>query len=154
MSTKPLDMEEASTMSERNLAPLASRNEFVLEVTNFSVDYGVGENMVRAVNDVTLSLSRSKVLGIAGESGSGKSTLVYAMTRLLRAPGVISGGDVMLNVTNESDENLEETLNLVTASEKELRKIRWSHVSIVLQSALSALDPVLRIRKEFDEVLN
>jgi len=153
MSTKPLDMEEASTMSERNLAPFASRNEFVLEVTNFSVDYGVGENMVRAVNDVTLSLSRSKVLGIAGESGSGKSTLVYAMTRLLRAPGVISGGDVVLNITSDNDEGRDASVNLVTASEKELRKIRWSHVSIVLQSALSALNPVLRIGREFDEVL-
>ncbi len=118
---------------------------------NFSVDYGVGDNMVRAVNDVSLSLGRSQVLGIAGESGSGKSTLVYGLTRLLRAPGIISGGDVLLHVT-ENDERTA-TLNLVTANEKELRKIRWSHVSIVLQSALSALNPVLRVGREFDEVL-
>jgi len=129
------------------------RSEFVLEVTNFSVDYGVGDNMVRAVNDVTLHLRRSKVLGIAGESGSGKSTLVYAMTRLLRAPGVISAGDVILNVTNPDNEKESTSVNLVTASEKELRKVRWSHVSIVLQSALSALNPVLRVGREFDEVL-
>jgi len=153
MSTKPLDMEETSNVIERNLAPLASRSEYVLEVNNFSVDYGVGENMVRAVDNVSLNLSRSKVLGIAGESGSGKSTLVYAMTRLLRAPGVISGGEVTLNITSDVDDHLDSSVNLVTASEKELRKIRWSHVSIVLQSALSALNPVLRIGHEFDEVL-
>jgi peptide/nickel transport system ATP-binding protein len=135
------------------LAPLSAHSEFVLEIKNFCVDYGVGDNMVRAVNDVSLNLRRSKVLGIAGESGSGKSTLVYAMTRLLRSPGIISGGEVILNVTNESDEKLEETVDLVTANEKKLRKIRWSHVSIVLQSALSALNPVLRVGKEFDEVL-
>jgi peptide/nickel transport system ATP-binding protein len=92
------------------------------------------------------------VLGIAGESGSGKSTLVYAMTRLLRAPGMISGGSVLLNSPAEGDDAVE-SLDLVTANEKELRKIRWSHVSIVLQSALSALDPVQRIGKEFHEVL-
>jgi len=153
MSTKPLDMEETSNVIERNLAPLASRSEYVLEVNNFSVDYGVGENMVRAVDNVSLNLSRSKVLGIAGESGSGKSTLVYAMTRLLRAPGVISGGEVTLNITSDVDDHLDSSVNLVTASEKELRKIRWSHISIVLQSALSALNPVLRIGHEFDEVL-
>ncbi|HVB52291.1 MAG TPA: ABC transporter ATP-binding protein [Acidimicrobiales bacterium] len=151
MSTDPLDVDDV--IVKPTLAPLGAHSEFVLEIRNFSVDYGVGDNMVRAVNDVSLNLRRSKVLGIAGESGSGKSTLVYAMTRLLRAPGVISGGDVILNITNESDENLEGTIDLVLASEKELRKIRWSHVSIVLQSALSALNPVLRIGKEFDEVL-
>jgi len=153
MSTKPLDMEETSNVIERNLAPLASHSEYVLEVNNFSVNYGVGENMVRAVDNVSLNLSRSKVLGIAGESGSGKSTLVYAMTRLLRAPGVISGGEVTLNITSDVDDHLDSSVNLVTASEKELRKIRWSHISIVLQSALSALNPVLRIGHEFDEVL-
>jgi peptide/nickel transport system ATP-binding protein len=127
-------------------------NEFVLEVKDFCVDYGVGASMVRAVNDVNLNLRRSSVLGVAGESGSGKSTLVYAMTRLLRAPGVISGGSATINIT--SDDGLDVTpVDLVRASEKELRKVRWSHVSIVLQSALSALNPVLRIGREFDEVL-
>jgi len=92
------------------------------------------------------------VLGVAGESGSGKSTLVYAMTRLLRAPGVISAGNVMLNVTDDHGNALA-PVDLVRANEKELRAVRWSHVSIVLQSALSALNPVLRIGKEFDEVL-
>jgi peptide/nickel transport system ATP-binding protein len=133
-------------------APLPARSDFVLDVSNFSVVYGTGENMVRAVNDVSFKLRRSAVLGVAGESGSGKSTLVYAMTRLLRAPGLISGGVVNLNTTRSGDAG-EETINLVTASAKELRKIRWSHVSIVLQSALSALDPVLRVGREFDEVL-
>ena len=125
--------------------------ESVLEINHFSVDYGAGENMVRAVSDVTLRLERSRVLGIAGESGSGKSTLVYAMTRLLRSPGLISGGEVILHVTDEG--GTVTPVNLVTATESELRRVRWSHVSIVLQSALSALNPVLRIGREFDEVL-
>jgi peptide/nickel transport system ATP-binding protein len=152
----PLKTQATAKVKEnpvRDLAPISARHEFVLEVNNFSVDYGVGENMVRAVNDVTLKLRRSQVLGIAGESGSGKSTLVYAMTRLLRAPGVISGGDVTLNITNESDVEEVTPINLVTANEKELREIRWSHVSIVLQSALNALNPVLRVGREFNEVL-
>jgi peptide/nickel transport system ATP-binding protein len=156
MIADPLKTQTAATVTEhplRHVAPVNARHEFVLEVNNFSVDYGVGEDMVRAVNDVTLKLRRSQVLGIAGESGSGKSTLVYAMTRLLRAPGVISGGDVTLNLTNEGEVDDVTSLNLVTASEKELRDIRWSHVSIVLQSALNALNPVLRVGREFNEVL-
>jgi peptide/nickel transport system ATP-binding protein len=155
MSVERLDTQtpnEAREISARAVASLPASREYVLEVSNFSVNYGTGEQMVRAVNDVSFSLRRSTVLGVAGESGSGKSTLVYAMTRLLRAPGIISGGVVNLNVTANSGSD-DEILNLVTASEKELRKIRWSHVSIVLQSALSALDPVRRVGREFDEVL-
>jgi len=113
---------------------------FVLEVKDLSVDYGWGETAVRAVNSVSLDVKRSQVLGIAGESGSGKSTLVYGLTRLLRAPGAIAGGDVKLNLGKDEQGN-EISVDLLKANEKELRKIRWSQVSIVLQSALSALKP-------------
>jgi peptide/nickel transport system ATP-binding protein len=154
MSIKRLDAAptKADTEAMDSASTSPTRSPFVLDVSNFCVDYGTGDQMVRAVNDVSLTLRRSTVLGVAGESGSGKSTLVYAMTRLLRAPGLISGGTVNLHTTSPGDDG-EKIVNLVMASEKELRKIRWSHVSIVLQSALSALDPVVRIAHEFDEVL-
>ncbi len=125
-------------------------SESVLRVENFSVDYGVGDRAVRAVHDVTFSLGRSEVLGIAGESGSGKSTLVYGLTRLLRSPGVIRSGSAVLSV---GDADQRRDIDLLAAGERELRALRWRHVSVVLQSALSALDPVRRIGKEFDEVL-
>ncbi len=145
---EPTEVVDVATSA---VATGVARHEPVLEIEGFSVDYGAGASMVRAVDEVTLRLDRSRVLGIAGESGSGKSTLVYAMTRLLRAPGLISGGRVLLHTTD--DDGVVTPVNLVEASESELRKVRWSHVSIVLQSALSALNPVLRIGREFDEVL-
>jgi peptide/nickel transport system ATP-binding protein len=154
MSIEPLD-EPATDVQRPSPAPGAQAvpaRDMVLDVQDFSVDYGTGAAMVRAVTNVSFSLRRSTVLGVAGESGSGKSTLVYGMTRLLREPGIISGGVVNLYVTSK-DKNSEEVLDLVMADEKQLRAIRWSHVSIVLQSALSALDPVRRVGKEFNEVL-
>jgi len=129
-------------------APMGER---ILDVRNFSVDYGWGKNAVRAVDDVDVHLDRSKVLGIAGESGSGKSTLVYAITRLLRAPGVIKGGEARFNLG--SDDDGEQVIDLVNASERELRGVRWSGISIVLQSALSALNPVVRVGSQFEDVL-
>ncbi len=125
--------------------------ERILDVRNFSVDYGWGEAAVRAVDHVDLHLERSKVLGIAGESGSGKSTLVYAITRLLRAPGVITGGEALFNAGNKDE--ADRVIDLVEASGRELRSIRWSDISIVLQSALSALNPVLRVGAQFELVL-
>ena len=67
----------------------------VLEIKNLNVGYGLGDQGVRAVRDVNLTLHRGEVLGLAGESGSGKSTLAYGMTRLLAPPGVITGGQVI-----------------------------------------------------------
>jgi len=125
--------------------------ERILDVRNFSVDYGWGKNAVRAVDDVDVHLDRSKVLGIAGESGSGKSTLVYAITRLLRAPGVIKGGEARFNLG--ADDEGEHVIDLVNASERELRNVRWSSISVVLQSALSALNPVVRVGSQFEQVL-
>ncbi len=121
----------------------------VLEVRDLSVAYGYGPDAARAVSEVTFSLGRSKVLGVAGESGSGKSTLVYGLTRLLRAPGVITGGDVLFHVPGENTH----TVDVLSAGEEEIQRLRWAHVSIVLQSALSALNPVRRIGREIDEVL-
>ncbi|HEY1825310.1 MAG TPA: ABC transporter ATP-binding protein [Acidimicrobiales bacterium] len=123
----------------------------ILDVKDFSVEYGWGEGAVRAVDHVDLHLERSKVLGIAGESGSGKSTLVYGFTRLLRAPGVITGGEAYFNLGDS--QGTEEVLDLIGANERELRQVRWSHISVVLQSALNALNPVVRVGSQFEQVL-
>ena len=73
--------------------PSAPLGETLLDIRGLSVDYGLGEEPVHAVDDVTLVIRRGEVVGLAGESGSGKSTLAYAVSRLLRDPGVIVAGD-------------------------------------------------------------
>ena len=119
----------------------------ILNVKDFSVAYGFGADATPAVADVSFSLGKSHVLGVAGESGSGKSTLVYGLIRLLRAPGVITSGDVTMTFDDG------ETFDFLAATEADLRRVRWSQVSVVMQSALNALNPLQRVGKEFDEVL-
>ena len=149
-ATSDVSVEMTPHTDQRTGGPAMGQR--ILDIRNFSVDYGWGENAVRAVNSVNLHLDRSKVLGIAGESGSGKSTLVYGFTRLLRAPGVISDGEALFNM-GPTDAGADNVIDLVKASEKELRSVRWSNISVVLQSALSALNPVLRVGKQFEQVL-
>ena len=123
----------------------------VLEVRNLCVDYGLGEKAVRAITDATITLHRGEVLGLAGESGSGKSTLAYALTRLLRAPGVITDGEVLFHA--HRTDGGEGPMDLLAASAAELRKIRWSQLAVVFQSAMHALNPVARVDAQLTDAL-
>src|SRR6266516_3474303 len=67
----------------------------LLEIKNLSVDYYAASGTVHALTEVSITLERGQILGLAGESGSGKSTLAYAITRLLHPPAVITSGEVL-----------------------------------------------------------
>jgi len=138
---------EVRTMDQSPPADRPGPGEPLLEVTGLCVDYGIGPDAVRAVSDADLVLHRGEVLGLAGESGSGKSTLAYAITRLLRAPGVITGGSARLHL----DQGRE--VDLLSADEAQLREVRWAQVAVVLQSAMHALNPVFTIGDQLGDVL-
>jgi len=128
----------------------------VLEIRGLCVDYGVGEDAVHAVVDASLTLRRGQVLGLAGESGSGKSTLAYAATRLLREPGVITGGEVLFHSRPNAQSGpnaVTGTADLLDLDEGELQRVRWSEISVVMQSALNALNPVASIGHQITDVL-
>ncbi|MCI1859186.1 MAG: ABC transporter ATP-binding protein [Sporolactobacillus sp.] len=110
----------------------------LLTVNHLNVAYGFQSNSFLAVKDVSFSLQANEFLGIVGESGCGKSTLGSAMMRLLRYPGHIVGGDISFSGKN-----------LGTLSEKEMRELRWKEFSIVMQSGMNALNPVLSIYEQF-----
>jgi peptide/nickel transport system ATP-binding protein len=124
----------------------------LIEVRGLHVDYGSGPGAVHAVIDADLTLHSGAVLGLAGESGSGKSTLAYAMTRLLRAPGIITGGEVILHNGGAHDSG-GRSLDLLAADESQLREVRWSRIAVVMQSAMHALNPVMTIGVQLTDVL-
>ena len=122
-------------------------DEVVLEIKNLDVDYELATVSLPAVRQVSFSLRRGKVLGIAGESGSGKSTLAYAVTRLLRSPGVITGGSIKYHPREG------EPVNVLSMTPQELRDFRWDELAIVFQSAMNALNPVLTIQTQILDVI-
>ena len=125
----------------------------VLEIHGLSVDYGYGDDAVHAVLGCDLVLRRGKVLGLAGESGSGKTTLSLAAIRLLRPPAVITAGQVLFHSKPISGDGPKGTIDLLAAGPQELREVRWSEIAVVLQSALNALNPVITIGAQFDDLL-
>ena len=114
----------------------------VLSVRELCVDYITSTGPVRAVDRVSFDVARGEVLGIAGESGSGKSTVAQAVLRILPPPAVIGGGQALL-----------EGQDLFRMSEAELRAVRWRRISMVFQSAMDALNPVLTIGAQLRDTL-
>lgn len=114
----------------------------LLDVQDLSVAYGDANTGVMAVKNVSFSLQSGEFLGVVGESGSGKSTLGYGITRLLRPPGQVVGGQVLYNGKD-----------ILTLPKRDLRRLRWADLSIVMQSGMNALNPVLTIRKQFEDTI-
>jgi peptide/nickel transport system ATP-binding protein len=121
----------------------------LLEIRGLSVEYGTGPDVVRAVDRVDLDIRRGSALGLAGESGSGKSTLAHAVTRLLRPPAAVTGGQVRY-LPRDGTSGPVDVLALDRAA---LREFRWEEVAIVFQSAMNALNPVIDIRAQLVDTL-
>jgi peptide/nickel transport system ATP-binding protein len=123
-------------------------SDAVLDISGLSVVYRTPTGDVRAVANVNLSLERGEVVGLAGESGSGKSTLAYGATRLLRPPALITEGSVVYNGRRGQG-----AADILTMDGGELHDIRWHDIAIVFQSAMNALNPVLRVRDQLTDVI-
>jgi peptide/nickel transport system ATP-binding protein len=117
----------------------------VLSVEDFSVDYLV-EPVIHAVRNVSFTLRRGEVLGLAGESGCGKSTLAYGIVRLLKPPAVITSGRAVFHSREGGDIDW----NLLDAGE--LRATRWDKISMVFQGAMNSLNPVISIRDQLEDI--
>src|SRR5713226_8906449 len=130
---------------KRAVRPSDYAAEPVLEIRGLSVDYGYGDDAVHAVVDCNLTLRRGRVLGLAGESGSGKTTLALAAIRLLRAPALITAGQVLFHSKPVSGDGPVGTVDMLSATDEQLRAVRWSEIAVVLQSSLNALNPVITI---------
>jgi peptide/nickel transport system ATP-binding protein len=116
--------------------------EPLLEVEDLSVSYLTDSADIRAVDKVNLSVHAGEFLGIVGESGCGKSTLLFAIAQLLSPPAEITSGRVVFRGQD-----------LVQLSDSELRHVRWRDYSVVMQSAMNALNPMKSIGAQFKDTM-
>ena len=121
---------------------IATATRPLLQVKSLCVDYLTDHGPVRAVDHVSLEVARGEFLGIVGESGCGKSTLLFAIARLLSAPAEISSGEVWFDGRD-----------MVSMDEDELRHLRWSGYSVVMQSAMNALNPVMTVAEQLSDAI-
>src|SRR5207237_711287 len=114
----------------------------LLELRQLAVEYGTGAKRVRAADGVDLMIHEGETVGLAGESGCGKTPVAKAVLQLLRPPARIVGGSILYQGEN-----------LVGKKAEELRRFRWRNVSMVFQSAMNALNPVMRVGDQFVDAM-
>ena len=120
-----------------NGADAESPSSRLLEVRNLSVAYATNSGPVVAVDDVNLDLAAGEFLAVVGESGCGKSTLIFAISSLLSPPAGVTSGTVSFRGRE-----------MARMSDKQLRHIRWRDFSVVMQSAMNALNPVMTVGQQ------
>jgi len=114
----------------------------VLRVRDLRVRYYTPRGTVRAVEEVSFSLRQGEKLGLVGESGSGKSTIALALMRLIRQPGRIESGQILLGESN-----------LLALSDEQMRLTRFARISLVPQGAMNSLNPVMRIKHQLGDTI-
>jgi len=114
----------------------------LLDIQDLRVHYLTRRGVVRAVDGVSISLGRGEVLGLVGESGCGKSTLGLSVLRLVPPPGAIVGGSILFD-----------GVDLTRLSDEEMRRIRGKRISMIFQDPMTSLNPVMRIKDHFVEMI-
>jgi peptide/nickel transport system ATP-binding protein len=121
----------------------------LLSIQDLTVTYGRGSSARTALHGVSLEVGRGERVAIVGESGSGKSTTAHAVLRLLPAAADLTGGTVRLSGAADGSGDLD----LVTATDRQVRSVRGVRIGFVPQDPTVSLDPVTRIGTQVAEVL-
>ncbi len=114
----------------------------VLQVNNLQVSYYTDAGRARALDGVSLTLNAGEKLGLVGESGSGKSTMALAMMRMIKPPGRIEGGQVIVD-----------GINLMKLSDQKMLRARLSKIAYIPQGAMNSLNPVTRIGNQMVDAI-
>lgn len=122
----------------------------LLSISEMTVEYRGRGGSAKAVDRASLDIYPEEIVGLAGESGSGKSTLAYAACRLLRPPAVITGGSTIY----AGGEFSNAPRDIFAMNQDELTSLRWKEISIVFQSAMNSLNPVMKIGEQLRDAMD
>jgi peptide/nickel transport system ATP-binding protein len=129
---------------ENTTIPVAARaaGETLIELEDLVVDYLDADHRVRAVDHVNPTITSGEIVGLAGESGCGKTTTGNAIMQILRPPAEVTSGRILFRGQD-----------LTKLRRERVRRYRWRNVSMVFQSAMSSLNPVMRVGDQFVDMM-
>jgi peptide/nickel transport system ATP-binding protein len=114
----------------------------LLDVNDLTVEFATRRGVVKAVQQVNISVAKGETLGIVGESGSGKSVTSYAVMRILDRAGSIAEGSVRFS-----------GVDIEAASESQMRDLRGREISMIFQNPRAALNPIRKVGRQIEDVL-
>jgi len=121
-----------------------------MEIKDLKTNFYTYEGIVQALDGINLSMGEGEILGLVGETGCGKSVTALSILGLIRPPGKIEEGAVVLRLKDESSE-LKHRIDLLDQSELFMQKVRGNEVSMIFQEASEALNPVYSINDQVSE---
>jgi oligopeptide/dipeptide ABC transporter ATP-binding protein len=115
--------------------------EPLLQVRGLQTWFDTPRGTAKVLDGLDLEIGRGEILGLVGESGSGKTVTAYSIARLVRPPGRVVGGEVLL-----------EGRDLLALSERQMRQVRGTEISMIFQDPRGYLDPVARVGRVLSEI--
>lgn len=122
-----------------------SEHDLVLQVEDLKIHFQTPRGVARVVDGATFSVQRNEIFGIAGESGCGKTTLVEAILQIIRFPNRVTSGRALFFPKGK------EPVDLMQLSQREMRRMRWEHISYVPQGSMNSLNPVMRVGQQLTD---
>jgi peptide/nickel transport system ATP-binding protein len=114
----------------------------LLDIKDLTVEFATRRGVVKAVESIDIKVGKGETVGIVGESGSGKSVTSYAVVRILDRAGSVAKGSIAFS-----------GVDLVTATEAQMRDLRGREISMIFQNPRAALNPIRRVGKQIEDVL-
>ena len=114
----------------------------LLDIKNLTVEFATRRGTVQAVKAIDVSVAKGETVAIVGESGSGKSVTSYAVVRILDRAGRVAEGSISFS-----------GIDLVTATETQMRDLRGREISMIFQNPRAALNPIRKVGKQIEDVL-
>lgn len=114
----------------------------LLDIRNLTVEFATRRGKVQAVKAIDISVGKGETVAIVGESGSGKSVTSYAVVRILDRAGRVAEGSVSFS-----------GVDLVAATEAQMRDLRGREISMIFQNPRAALNPIRKVGRQIEDVL-
>ncbi len=138
----------ASPRSWGSVKTMVLDNFPIIQIKNLSVSYDSSRGEVHALRSIDLEVSKGEIIGIVGESGCGKSTLGTTLLNLMIGGRRLVEGEILYNGLKDSS-----NVNIFEMPYPQLRRYRWGEVSMVFQSSMNSLNPVLRVKEQIADVM-
>ena len=117
-------------------------SDHALKVEDLKVYYWTARGPIKAVDGIDLAVRKGERFGIVGESGCGKSTTAMSLLRLIKPPGSIENGRIVL----DGDD-------ILALDDEEMRSVRWSRISLIPQGSMNSLNPVIKIGSQIADAV-